>query len=173
MIYMVECGFSDPAQEADWNSFYSGPKLAALLDNVAGFRQSQRFRDVDGGDAPYLAAHEVVSVELLETASYRSSGGGSFLHYQPYITNWRRTIFSGLDRMEEVFPDQRLIVIDTEPVPVLEVNVHWLRAAGLGNLVPSRGVATVPAIHADRLRTTLGERLRILEPISALMRAQQ
>lgn len=172
MIYIVECGFADPAREAEWNRFYSGPKLAALLD-VPGFQQSQRFQDTEGGAAPYFAVHEVVSAEFLATASYQTAGGGSFLHYQPYITNWRRTIFSGLDRLEEVLPNQRLIVIDSEPVAVPGIEVHWLRPAGLGHLVPSRGLAAVSKSEAAQLKKEFGSSLRILKPISALMHGRQ
>ncbi|MEO1988984.1 MAG: hypothetical protein ABGX47_20415 [Martelella sp.] len=171
MIYMVECSFTDPVMEDQWNAFYSGPKLTALLGNVDGFRQSQRFRDIDGGDVPYLAAHEVVSNELLETQSYKNAGGGSFLHFQPYIKNWRRTIFSGLDRLPEVSPDQRLIVIDSAPKPFPGITVHWLRSAGLGHIVPSRGVAIVSAEQAAALKQEEG--IRILGPLNPLMRARQ
>lgn len=172
MLYMVECGFSEPSLEAEWNAFYSGPKLAALLDDVPGFRRSQRFCDVGSSDAPYIAIHEVVSAELLSSPTYSGAGGGSFLQWQSYITNWRRSIFSGLDRLPEVQPSQRLIVIDSEPRDIEGVDLIWLRAAGLGNLVPSRAVAIAHADELDAIRKRIGSAVRVFEPISIQMVAR-
>lgn len=169
MLYMVECGFSEPALEDEWNAFYSGPKLADLLERVPGFRRSQRFREVGESDAPYIAIHEVVSAELLSDPSYFGAGGGSFLQWQGYITNWRRTIFSGLDRLPEVAADQRLVVLDEAPRDVEGWDIHWLQAGGLGDLVSNRGVAIVDADRADRARDALGGAARVFAPISVQM----
>ena len=43
MIYTVECAFTDPSREAEWNRHYSGEKLDNLL-RLPGWRTSQRFR---------------------------------------------------------------------------------------------------------------------------------
>lgn len=40
MLYMVECGFSDPAREEEWSAWYSGPKIARTL-TVPGFLRSR------------------------------------------------------------------------------------------------------------------------------------
>ncbi|RVO73523.1 hypothetical protein [Sinorhizobium medicae] len=169
MLYMVECGFSERALEAEWNAFYSGPKLAALLDEVPGFRRSQRFQDTAPADAPYIAIHEVVSAELLASPSYKRAGGGSFLQWQPYITNWRRTVFSGLGRLAEVRPSERLLLIDAEPRPIAGLEIQWLKTSGLGDLVPSRGLVIVPAEDAPAAREVIGASARVLEPISIQM----
>ncbi|WP_417721132.1 hypothetical protein [Salipiger sp.] len=173
MLYMVECGFSDPKLEDDWNAFYSGPKLADLLNRVPGFRRSQRFREVGPSDAPYIAIHEVVSAELLSDPSYFGAGGGSFLQWQDYITNWRRTIFSGLDRLPPVGPDEILVVIDEAPRPVTALEVDWLEAAGLDNRVPSRGVAITGATKTAEIEAELGTSARIFVPISEQMIAPE
>jgi len=172
MLYMVECGFSEPSLEAEWNTFYSGPKLAALLDDVPGFRRSQRFCDVEPDDAPYIAIHEVVSAELLASPTYASAGGGSFLQWQPYITNWRRSVFSGMDRLREVRPSERLLVLDTEPKQIEGLQINWLQAAGLGNLVPSRGLAIVEISEVDAIRARVRDTVRVFEPISVQMVAK-
>ena len=172
MLYMVECGFSEPSLEAEWNAFYSGPKLASLLNDVPGFRRSQRFRNLSPSDAPYLAIHEVVSAELLASNSYKGAGGGSFLQWQSYITNWRRTIFSGLDRLEEVKPSERLLVVDTQRTVFDGVSLQWLQGAGLGNLVPSRGLVIVGADAAEAIAGKIGSAAMIFEPISEQMTAK-
>ena len=76
MLYMVECGFSDPLREKEWSDWYSGEKLDAVL-SVPGFNRSQRFRSLTDAPAPYLAIHEVAAVGTLEGTSYRSVGGGT------------------------------------------------------------------------------------------------
>lgn len=172
MLYMVECGFSDPDREADWNRFYSGPKLGALLENVPGFLGSQRFRSTNRSVVRYIAIHEITSADVLESDAYKRAGGGSFLEYSPFITDWRRTAFTGLDRLEAVRPHQRLVVIDSDPVPLPGVEIHWLKAGGLANDVASRGIAVMSEDDARSLATRAGEDIRLFEPISPLMRGQ-
>lgn len=173
MLYMVECGFSDPKLEDEWNAFYSGPKLADLLNRVPGFRRSQRFRELGPSAAPYIAIHEVVSTELLSDPSYFGAGGGSFLQWQDYITNWRRTIFSGLDRLLEVGSEEILVVIDEAPRPVNMLDVTWLESAGLNDLVPNRGLAITSAAKKTEIEVALGTLARIFEPISKQMVAPE
>ena len=36
MIYMVECSFTDPQCEQEWNDYYSGPKLDQVQDLSQG-----------------------------------------------------------------------------------------------------------------------------------------
>lgn len=171
MLYMVECGFSDPAREADWNAFYSGPKLESVL-SAPGFLRSQRFRDVDGTPAPYIAVHHVAASSVLESNGYRSVGGGSFLEWQSFITNWRRTLFDGLDFLPAVGAGQRLLLVDAPPsvTKVAGATIHWLRSAGLGNLVPSRGIAIIAANTAEAARAAMGHSARICEPITQQLR---
>ena len=75
MLYIVECGFADPSQEAAWNDWYSGPKLKELLA-VPDFLSAQRFRALDNHPAPYLNVTSIASTELFTNPDYRRGGGG-------------------------------------------------------------------------------------------------
>ena len=54
MLYTVECNYTDPESEQEWNTFYSQQKLPALI-SVAGFSSSQRFKALKPGGSRYLA----------------------------------------------------------------------------------------------------------------------
>lgn len=171
MIYMVECGFSDPAKEQEWSTWYSGPKLAQVL-SVPGFRHSQRFRSVEPRPAPYIAVHSVDSGSLFTGSSYKGAGGGSFNEWQAYITNWRRTLFAGLEGAAEVGQDQLLLVIDDAPTRGngMGVPIDWLQSAGLDDTVPWRGLAAISRADAARLQSRTDASVRLYEPISPLLR---
>ena len=93
MIYMVECAFTDPTREEEWNVFYGGDKLTTLL-NLPGFRASQRFRAVTDVPAPYLAVHSIRDKTVLNQRVYRDAGGGTFSGWDDLVTNWDRNLFS-------------------------------------------------------------------------------
>src|SRR5687768_10843572 len=99
MLYIVECGFADPAREAAWNAWYSGPKLSELLA-VPGFLSAQRFRALDSNPAPYLNVTSIASPELFTTPAYRNNGGGRFGDWEPaLIIDWSRRLFTGITEM--------------------------------------------------------------------------
>jgi hypothetical protein len=166
MLYMVECGFSDPMREAEWSAWYSGPKLAKVL-KVPGFLCSQRFESIVPAPAPYLAIHAVSSGEVFGT-SYRGLGGGSFNEWQPYISNWRRTLFAGLEVAPEITPDDFLLVIDGRPANFdnLGIPLSWLESAGLDGSVPWRAIAPISGVQAGQLRNHIGSSLRIFRPLT-------
>lgn len=171
MIYMVECGFSDPAREAEWNDYYNGPKLAAVL-SVPGFLRSQRFRSAGPGRTRYIALHALESDQVLSGSNYKGAGGGSFHEWQPYIIDWRRTLFSGVDHVPEVAESDHLLVIDGRP-PVangLGVPVLWLEEAGLDGGVPWRGVAVLSASQASSLTNRLTPAMRLFRPMTPQLR---
>ena len=89
MIYTVECSFTDPSSEDEWNAFYSDEKLPALI-SVRGFLTSQRFRLSEGiFSAPtYLAIHTIANERVLESNQYHENGGGNFAKWQAMITDW-------------------------------------------------------------------------------------
>jgi hypothetical protein len=167
VIYTVECAFSDPAREAEWNAYYSGPKLAAVL-SVPGFRTSQRFRAITPCDSPYYAMHSLRDADVLG-AQYKGVGGGSFGGgWDDMITNWHRNLFVGLDMAPDVPADACLLVQD-DPVgdgAVGEVDFAWLDIAGLDRSVTRRGLAIVDRAAAAKLVEAHGEAVRLFEPIT-------
>jgi len=142
---MVECRFSNPDHEQAWNDYYTTRKLAEVLA-VPGFRTSQRYRRKDGTTAAYIAIHTVDNLEVLTGGAYSAGGGGSFdPSFQPFITDWRRTLFAGLDEAPAVRLDQRLLVVDGSEPAGLPAGVHltWLTIAGLDTSVNRRGLAVL------------------------------
>lgn len=167
MIYTVECAFSDPAREADWNAYYSGPKLAAVL-SVPGFRTSQRFRAIAPCAAPYYAMHSLRDADVLG-AQYKGVGGGSFGGgWDDMITNWHRNLFAGLDMAPEVAADAGLLVLDDPAGDGVapEAGFTWLDIAGLDRSVTHRGLAIVGRAAGEKIAATHGEAVRLFEPIT-------
>lgn len=170
MIYMVECGFSDPAREAEWNDYYNGPKLAAVL-SLPGFLRSQRFRSAGSGPTRYIALHALESGQVLSGTNYKGVGGGSFQEWQPYIIDWRRTLFSGIDHVPEVAAGDYLLVIDGKPTLAngLGVPVLWLEGAGLGD-VPWRGLVMLSPAQASSMSDRLTPAMRLFRPMTPQLR---
>lgn len=167
MLYMVECGFADPAREAEWCAWYDGPKLASLLA-LPGWRGSQRFKAVAPTAAPWLAVHAVPGPEFFESETYRSAGGGNFAGWGPLITDWSRNLFDGLEEAPEVPADALLAIADVAPgaSPLDGVDFTWLAGAGLDNSVPDRAIAIVPVETA----ANIGGPVRLYRPETRLMK---
>jgi hypothetical protein len=163
---MVECGFSDPSREADWNRYYSGPKLDSVLA-VPGFRTSQRFCALDALPGPYLAMHTVHSGDVLSGTSYKSGGGGNFGQWQPYITDWKRNLFDGCDVAPDIGMEERLLVSDrpANEVDVSGLDCIGLRAVGLDMSTPQRIIARAAARDAERLAAARWGAFRLYEPM--------
>ena len=75
-VYVVRCNFTEPAKEAAWNAWYSGPKIAQMLAQPY-FLTCQRFRRAAGTGRDYLALWTLQSPQALETAQYQSQWGFS------------------------------------------------------------------------------------------------
>lgn len=166
MLYMVECGFSDPAREQAWNDYYSGRKLDEVLA-APGFRTSQRFKAIIVSPAPYLAIHTVDSLEVFKDAAYLSRGGGRFDQiYQPCITNWRRSFYNGIDRAPAIAEDELLALSDhPDQVKDVAVDFIWLAAAGLDALAPRRGIARIDRQQADQIAKMHGRVIAVYAPM--------
>ncbi len=144
MIYAVECSFADPAREAEWNTFYSQDKLPALI-SVSGFHTSQRFQAIRSGCPVYLALHSIDTLDVLTGAEYREKGGGNFARWQDGITDWRRNLYQGLDRMPAVATRGYLAVSDTGPEPLhrLGLTPIEISAIALDQNPPRRWLAVL------------------------------
>jgi hypothetical protein len=162
---MVECGFADPAREAEWCAWYDGPKLASLL-GLPGWRGSQRFVAVEAAEAPWLAVHAVPGPEFFESGVYKKAGGGNFADWGPLITNWSRNLFDGMAEAPEVPADALLAVADVAPGTALPVDARftWLTGVGLDNSVPDRAIAIVAA------GVVAAPPVRLYRPVTPLMR---
>lgn len=122
MIYTVECSFSDPASEAEWNDFYSLEKLPALI-SVKGFHTSQRFKALSADCPVYLAVHSIDDLGVLQGDEYRQKGGGNFARWQQHITDWHRNLYGGLDRAPAIGAGEYLVVSAIGPEPLNEIGL--------------------------------------------------
>jgi hypothetical protein len=167
MLYMVECHISDPRIEAEWNAYYTERKLDEVLA-VPGFRTSQRFKALAPFPSPYLAIHTVDSLDVLTGQAYRSGGGGSFdKRFQPYIINWHRNLFSGLDRAPAVAEDELIAVVDDAQETIFDARIAWLEAVGLDRSVESRGIARVSRAEGERFAEAHKGLMRLYRPLMA------
>jgi hypothetical protein len=180
MLYMVECDFADPAQEAAWNAWYSGEKLDDLLSNP-GFTATQRFKSLLPRTAAYLAVHSIRSAEVFASPAYKATGGGRFGDWDPALmTNWSRRLFDGVSQSPPVGRDEVLLVSDRDTDLPANLDVTWLNgidwstvsqyknAVALDASVTKRGIAVVPKARSPELSTISG--VSLFEPLTDLKR---
>ncbi len=146
MIYTVECSFSDPASEAEWNDFYSLDKLPALI-SVSGFHTSQRFRALNHGCPIYLALHSIDGLDILTGEEYRLKGGGNFACWQPHITDWHRNVYSGIERVPAIGEGEYLASSTTGPEPLVGLRLapHAMHAIAMERHPEHRWLAKIGA----------------------------
>ncbi|HVJ37934.1 MAG TPA: hypothetical protein VM687_09045 [Stenotrophomonas sp.] len=142
MIYTVECSFSDPATEAEWNDFYSLEKLPALI-SVSGFHTSQRFKSLSGGRPVYLAVHSIDDLGVLESDEYRQKGGGNFSRWQAHITDWHRNLYLAPGHAPAIGEGEYLVESELGPGPLLEIGLepYSLQAVALEKFPEQRWLA--------------------------------
>ncbi|SFT96356.1 hypothetical protein SAMN05192562_103387 [Kosakonia arachidis] len=117
MLYIVECSYTDPRSEEEWNAFYSLEKLPALV-SVNGFRSSQRFGAVKPGCPAYLALHTVKDADVLSSDDYRRKGGGNFSRWQAHITDWHRNLYACEAPTPAVSADE-ILLLSAQPISAL------------------------------------------------------
>lgn len=165
MIYTVECAFTDPAREDEWNEHYSGEKLDNLL-RLPGWRTSQRLRALTPIDAPYFAMHTLRDAGVLG-GQYTSVGGGVFGGWEDKISDWHRNLFAGIDTAPEVKADECLVVA-TDPTAAFRfpaLSFRWMDACGLDRTVAMLGIAIVDRAAGDSLARDFADVIRVYEPI--------
>ncbi|WP_045855317.1 hypothetical protein [Raoultella terrigena] len=156
MLYTVECTYTDPISEAEWNDFYTRVKLPALL-SVDGFSTSQRFRALTPGCPAWLAIHTVRDAAVLAGAEYRLKGGGSFAQWQANIGDWRRGLYQCAEPAPAVSAEQ-ILLLAARPLDVLDRELGYrpwrLRAAGLDSAPEGRLAYVIPPDKARLLAAT-------------------
>lgn len=145
MIYTVECSFTDPISEAEWNDFYSLEKLPALI-SVTGFHTSQRFKALSADCPIYLAVHTIENLDVLTGEEYRQKGGGNFARWQQYITDWHRNLYSDIGLAPAVNADELLVLCAGGPEPLIQMGLTPLamRAVALEKFPERRWLARLP-----------------------------
>jgi len=188
--YIVRCNFTDPAKEAAWNAWYSGPKIAQMLEKPQ-FRACQRFHRVAGYGRDYLALWIVESPQAFTTAQYTSDWG--FFEWEAYVTDWSRDLFDANATSEDSFAVAArgaLHVVSFDGMSADDAQVAraaltpqaammWLPIVGLDRHTPLIGLAPstdapvsdVATAHAPTGRSTPRVQQAIYRPISDFYRA--
>ncbi len=167
MIYTVECSFSDPASEAEWNDFYSLKKLPALI-SVSGFHTSQRFKALSTGCPVYLALHSIDGLAVLEGDEYRQKGGGNFARWQQHITDWHRNLYGDLDRAPAIGEGDYLVVSAVGPGLLIKMGLtpDQMRAVALEKFPENRWLAKLDGSISLRVET-LPKDVHLYAPMTA------
>jgi hypothetical protein len=162
-VYIVRCNFTVPDREAEWNAWYSGPKIVQMLTQPY-FLSCQRFHRVSGRGRNYLALWTVERPEALTTPQYRSQWG--FVEWEALIAGWSRDLFDGGDARPADFaaePGGALQVLSfdgmakaAEDAVAAQPDMRWLPSVGLDRHTPmiglrplAPGAAPSPAAPAD------------------------
>ncbi|NYH15596.1 sugar ABC transporter [Paraburkholderia bryophila] len=166
MIYTVECSFSDPTSEAEWNDFYSLEKLPALI-SVSGFHTSQRFKSLSDGCPLYLAVHTIDGLDVLTGKEYRQRGGGNFARWQRHITDWHRNLYSDIGLAPAVDADELLVLCACGPEPLIQMGLTPLamQAVALEKAPERRWLARLPRRNAQ-LAESLSGRVQLYSPMT-------
>jgi hypothetical protein len=144
MLYMVEMDFRETAREHDWHTWYI-QHVAKLINNVPGFRASQRFRALSPTASPWLALHEVAGPEVFQSAEYAATGGPvSTGEWKDLHTNWYRNLFRGIDVMPAVPMDAHLLMGEGNAKLPDGFHVINLSSAGLDRTSEARSMIIVP-----------------------------
>lgn len=90
-LYLVRCNFTGSAQdEARWNDWYSGPKMADML-RMPLFVSGRRYRSTGlDQDVRYLAIWQLRSPEALQSERYRRRWG--FAEWADRVGDWSRDL---------------------------------------------------------------------------------
>jgi hypothetical protein len=179
--YIVRCNFNNPAREPAWNDWYSGPKIAQMLQKPH-FRSCQRFRRVAGQGRDYLAIWVLESPEAFKTREYTSDWG--FFEWQPYITDWSRDLFDGGNTTEADFavpPRGALDVVSFDGAGADEANtardarpgMMWLPIAGLDRHTPLIGLRVLNEPNSGALSAGGPAQEAVYRPISAFASAEK
>jgi hypothetical protein len=184
-VYVVRCAFNEPAREAAWNAWYSGPKIAQML-RKPHFRTCQRFRRAAGQGRDYLALWLLRSPEAFRTEQYTADWG--FFEWAPHITNWSRDLFDGGDTPEAAFavPAQgglcvvsfdglspEAAAVSRDALAKSHPGMTWLPVAGLDRHTPLIGLQVMDELTtAEALLGELdGTQQATYRPISAFATA--
>ncbi len=150
--YVVRCNFTRPDLEDAFNDWYSGPKLADMLEKPM-FLSGQRFVADAGHTARrYLALWTVEGPEAFQTPQYTSDWG--FFEWKPSITDWSRDLYPLPAAVSPadfaVAEDARLHLLSFDGVPEADADALLAEVAPLRPQMVFLSVAGIDR-HSPRL----------------------
>lgn len=160
MIFTSQSGITDPTQEPQWAQWYV--EHLRIMRTVDGITSAERFQTKAPGWPPSLAMYSIRSVEVFVDPYYQKIRGMG-----PWLSLidkrfYQRNLFEGIAEASVMAPEvpagSVLVVTDqTQPTlghqePALEgVTFNWLRAVGLDQSTPYRGICVMPHARALNL----------------------
>jgi hypothetical protein len=162
MIFMSQSGITDPTQEPQWAQWYV--EHLRIMRTVDGITSAERFQTKALGWPPSLAMYSIRSPEVFVDPYYQKIRGmGPWLNLIDKRF-YQRNLFEGAEQANIMAPEvpagSVLVVTDqTQPAlglqePTFEgVTFTWLRAVGLDQSTPYRGICVMPHARALDLPT--------------------
>jgi hypothetical protein len=160
MIFTSQSGITDPTQEPQWAQWYV--EHLRIMRTVDGITSAERFQTKAPGWPPSLAMYSIRSPEVFVDPYYQKIRGMG-----PWLSLidkrfYQRNLFEGIAEASVMAPEvpagSVLVVTDqTQPTlghqePALEgVTFNWLRAVGLDQSTPYRGICVMPHARAFNL----------------------
>ena len=160
MIFTSQSGITDPTQEPQWAQWYV--EHLRIMRTVDGITSAERFQTKAPGWPPSLAMYSIRSPEVFVDPYYQKIRGMgpwlSLIDKRFYQRNLFEVIVEASVMAPEVPAGSVLVVTDqTQPTlghqePALEgVTFNWLRAVGLDQSTPYRGICVMPHARALNL----------------------
>lgn len=162
MIFMSQSGITDPTKESEWAQWYV--EHLRIMRTVDGITSAERFQTTAPNWPPSLAMYSIRSPEVFVDAYYQKIRGMG-----PWLTLidkrfYRRNLFESVAEADVVAPEVQegsVLVVTDQPQPALSlkepelegVTFTWLRAVGLDQSTPYRGISVMPHARALGLPT--------------------
>jgi hypothetical protein len=145
MIFISQSGLTLASKVEQWDAWYV--EHLRIMRTVKGIDSADRFVTDTPDWPPSLAMYTLESADVFLDPHYQKIRGmGPWLELidKKY---YRRNLFSGLDIAPRVTQEEVLLVCDLE-VPPADATYHglvfnWLKAVGLDQSTPYRGLAVV------------------------------
>ena len=162
MIFMSQSGITDPTQEPQWAQWYV--EHLRVMRTVDGITSAERFQTKAPGWPPSLAMYSIRSPEVFVDPYYQKIRGMG-----PWLSLidkrfYQRNLFEGVGQasiMAPEVPAGSVFVVTDQAQPELDpqepafegVTFTWLRAVGLDQSTPYRGISVIPHARAFSLPT--------------------
>jgi len=162
MIFTSQSGITDPTQEPQWALWYV--EHLRIMRTVDGITSAERFQTNAPGWPPSLAMYSIRSPEVFVDPYYQKIRGmGPWLS----LINkrfYQRNLFEGVEQasiMAPEVPAGSVLVVTDQAQPELDpqeptfegLTFTWLRAVGLDQSTPYRGISVMTQTLALDLPT--------------------
>ena len=157
MIFMSQSGITDPTQQQQWAQWYV--EHLRVMRTVDGITSAERFQTKALGWPPSLAMYSIRSPEVFVDPYYQKIRGMG-----PWLSLidkrfYQRNLFEGVGQasiMAPEVPAGSVFVVTDQAQPELDpqepafegVTFTWLRAVGLDQSTPYRGISVIPHARA-------------------------